>query len=401
MNFINTRIDIIRSIIGAKDYAFVFLALSLLLLPLSVNLSSFAIIIALGLKLLQCVFLKQKMFHFKILQRSSLVGLFFFCYILVNSLIQNNLEYTLSVFEKEISHLALLCLVPILIRNKRDNIILCNFFLIGLGVACVYVFSSCLLFEIKFNRDAFESLLDIHHTYICMYILFFTNMLLSSYFNRSTNKNFSKKFLYLLAGAVFFIIIFFLNSKVSIVAFSLIVLFYLAISFSKNNVLKYILLVSFLIASIFLFNKKSSINYESALDFRLEIWKESVNSIKEYPFFGNLSMNEKDVLNYKHYLNGKYYLMDSDLNSHNQYLSILLKYGLTGFVILSLLAVNLLIVFNKRTTKETIKEILGLGLIVLIVFFIENVLDRHHGIMFFSVFFNYYLVAIQNEDIHN
>jgi O-antigen ligase len=149
--------------------------------------------------------------------------------------------------------------------------------------------------------------------------------------------------------------------------------------------------------SIILFNQKLNTSYKNAVDFRLEIWHQSVKSIKENLFFGDLKMQEKDLLNEKHYLNGRYDLMNSDLNSHNQYLSILLKFGIIGFLILTLYILNLIEALNKATSKDTVKSVLGFSAIILIVFYIENILDRHHGIVFVSVFYNYYLVAIQNE----
>ncbi|GAA4268730.1 hypothetical protein GCM10022257_08310 [Hyunsoonleella aestuarii] len=60
---------------------------------------------------------------------------------------------------------------------------------------------------------------------------------------------------------------------------------------------------------------------------------------------------------------------------------------------------NAINTLNKSTSKRCIKEAIGVGVIVLITFYIENVLDRHHGIVFCTVFYNYYLVAIQNENI--
>ena len=399
MSFLKNNTAIVKEAFEEKDFSFIALAVSLLLLPLSINLSTFALVASLGLKALQILFFKQKLFKLKSLKVSSVIGLFFFIFIITNSIIQNSIEYTISVFENEFSHVMLLIFIPFLLRGKKENIMLCYGLFFGVIVACSYVFIATFILNISFDRDAFERILDIHHTYLSMYILFFINFILINFFDGYKNNSTLKKTIYITAVLLGFLIIFMLNSKIAIVIFTVILGGYLVISFSKNNALKYLLVFLALTLSIVVFNNKLNVSYKSALDFRQEIWTQSVNSIKENIFFGNLKMPEKDVLNYKHYISGKYYLMDSDLNSHNQYLSILLKYGIIGFLILLLYPVNLVSTLNKSTTKKTMKEVVGFGVILIMIFYIENVLDRHHGIVFFTIFYNYYLVAIQNENI--
>ena len=399
MNFLKSKTAIVKKAFEEKDFSFIALTVSLLLLPLSINLSTFALVASLGLKVFQILFFKQKLFKQKSLKVSSVIGLFFFIFIITNSIIQNSIEYTISVFENEFSHVMLLIFIPFLLRRKKENIMLCYALFFGVIVACSFVFIATFILNISFDRDAFERIIDIHHTYLSMYILFFINFILINFFDGYKNNSTLKKTIYITAVLLGFLIIFMLNSKIAIVIFTVILGGYLVISFSKNNALKYLLVFLALTLSIVAFNNKLNVSYKSALDFRQEIWTQSVNSIKENIFFGNLKMPEKDVLNYKHYISGKYYLMDSDLNSHNQYLSILLKYGIIGFLILLLYPVNLVSTLNKSTTKKTMKEVVGFGVILIMIFYIENVLDRHHGIVFFTIFYNYYLVAIQNENI--
>ncbi len=399
MNFLKSKTAIVKKAFEEKDFSFIALTVSLLLLPLSINLSTFALVASLGLKVFQILFFKQKLFKQKSLKVSSVIGLFFFIFIITNSIIQNSIEYTISVFENEFSHVMLLIFIPFLLRGKKENIMLCYALFFGVIVACSFVFIATFILNISFDRDAFERIIDIHHTYLSMYILFFINFILINFFDGYKNNSTLKKTIYITAVLLGFLIIFMLNSKIAIVIFTVILGGYLVISFSKNNALKYLLVFLALTLSIVAFNNKLNVSYKSALDFRQEIWTQSVNSIKENIFFGNLKMPEKDVLNYKHYISGKYYLMDSDLNSHNQYLSILLKYGIIGFLILLLYPVNLVSTLNKSTTKKTMKEVVGFGVILIMIFYIENVLDRHHGIVFFTIFYNYYLVAIQNENI--
>ena len=60
--------------------------------------------------------------------------------------------------------------------------------------------------------------------------------------------------------------------------------------------------------------------------------------------------------------------------------------------------VNILKKINKKTSKYKIRELIGFAVIMGLSFYIENILDRHHGIMFFAIFYNYYLVEIDYED---
>ncbi|RAJ24370.1 O-antigen ligase [Gelidibacter algens] len=389
--------SILRSVYFEKDFSFLVLAIGLFLLPLSINLSTFTLIVALGLKLIQVIFLKQKLFVAKSLLTSSVIGVCFLLYIFLNCIVQTDLEYFVNVFGNEFSPLVLFILMPLLIRKKTENIILSYFFFSGLVVACIYVLAMSFILKINFDRDAFQNIIDIHHTYLCMYLLFFVNFLLVRFFNKTNKNNHFQSITYIFSFSLIFLLIFLLKSKVSMVIFVVLLGGHLIASFSKNNVLAYFLILSALTMSIILFNQKLNTSYKNAVDFRLEIWHQSVKSIKENLFFGDLKMQEKDLLNEKHYLNGRYDLMNSDLNSHNQYLSILLKFGIIGFLILTLYILNLIEALNKATSKDTVKSVLGFSAIILIVFYIENILDRHHGIVFVSVFYNYYLVAIQNE----
>lgn len=100
--------QLIRQLITEKDASFLVLALSLFLLPMSINLSTFTFILAVGLKLVQTLFLKSRLFRTKALKQSGLIGFLFFIYVIINSSIQTDIVSTFNLFEKQISHWALL-----------------------------------------------------------------------------------------------------------------------------------------------------------------------------------------------------------------------------------------------------------------------------------------------------
>ena len=393
LTFFNT----LESVYKARDFSFLTLAFSIFLLPLSVNLSSIALVTSLTIKFVQVIFFKHQWYAQKSLKYSSLIGFVFVLYIFFNAILQTNFTYVITVFEKEFSHFGLLFLAPMLLRNRVENKLLIDTLALGLITAVLFVFFKSYVLDINFDKVAFIKILDIHHTYLSIFILFFVNILLISIPNKEASDY--KTTLIIIIGIllVAFLMLFILGSKVSMVVYLLFILGYVFMYFFRNRSIKILVILPVLIICFFVFNKKIDTTYKSALNFRVEIWQESINSIQEKPFFGNLQMIERDLLNLNHYKSGKYYLMDSDLNSHNQFLSILLKFGFVGAAILILLIVNLFIFKNKDLPKKTLQNGIGFFVILFFTFYIENVLDRHHGIVFFSLFFNYYLVSISNE----
>jgi len=142
------------------------------------------------------------------------------------------------------------------------------------------------------------------------------------------------------------------------------------------------------------FNKKANVSYQRAMDFRLQIWDAGWAVFKKHMIFGDLQYPEKDALNYQHYLDGKYYFLDSDLNTHNQYLSFLMRFGILGAILFSFYAFYITKLTLKTRDRKELKTFFGFAIILLMVCYIENILNRHHGIVFFTVFYNYYLVKL-------
>lgn len=389
--------QIIKESIAQKDISFLMLAISLFLLPLSINFSTFYFLLSLGLKTVQIIFRKDQIFNTKALIQSSMIGVLFLSYIIIDAIAQTNFIDTINVFEKQFSHWTLLFLTPMLLKDKKANTLLVWSFFIGVIATIIWVTLVSVIQGVVLNKTAFLNVVDIHHTYLAIYILFIINFMLIRWVK---NKKYSvkKTIVLLLAIVSAFAIIFILGSKIAMVIFATLFIIQFSPELSKQNVLKYLLFVLIITTGMFVFNKQLSVNYESALDFRTQIWDASIKTIKENPFFGNLQTPEKELLNYKHYVSGKYYFLDSDLNSHNQYLSILMKYGIFGIIFSLFFVVNILKKINKKTSKYKIRELIGFAVIMGLSFYIENILDRHHGIMFFAIFYNYYLVEIDYED---
>ncbi|MEZ4801586.1 MAG: O-antigen ligase family protein [Gelidibacter sp.] len=391
--------NIFKTLIQEKDISFLLLGLTLFLLPFSINLSTFTLILSLAFKFVQVFVFDFRVFRTKALKASACIGFVFFAYMILLSILQTGLSHTIDMFGKQFQHWMLLFLVPMLLRERNINTILIKVFFLGLCISICYVFALSYINGNTLDQDSFESIIDIHHTYLSVFLLFIINHVLIKLIKNQNNLSIPQVIVQVAIISGAFWLIYLVDSKVSIILFVVLFIIHVFPELSKENAVKYLLIFLTILAAFYVFNHKLKTSYETALDFRLQIWDASVENIESHPFFGNLHASEKELLNYQHYLNGKYYYLDRDLNSHNQYLSILLKYGVFGFMILSSYCVLLFKNTNPKTGKIVMRETIGFLAIVLLVFYIENVLDRHHGIVFFTVFYNYYLVAVENAEI--
>ena len=135
----------------------------------------------------------------------------------------------------------------------------------------------------------------------------------------------------------------------------------------------------------------NSNNNKSSSNLRINIYKTSIPLIKEKPYFGYGIGAGEDVLFQKentiNFFNSKNY------NSHNQYLGYALNAGLFGLVFfLFFIFKNLKIAFQNSF------EHASLIVFFILLMFVENILDRQNGILFFSLFINYFaFYAVLNE----
>jgi O-antigen ligase len=246
-----TFFNIINSIYKARDFSFFMLALSLFILPLSVNLSSITLVTSLVLKFTQSIFFKHNLYSEQSLKNSSLIGLLFFVYIFVNSIIQTNFKYTIKVFEEEFSHFGLLFLAPMLLRKKEDNKLLSYTLAFGLIAAVLFVIIKSYVLQIDFDKVAFIKTLDIHHTYLSIFILFFVNILLAS-IPKKTQINYKFNLLiYSISILAAFVLLFILGSKVSMIIYLAFILATVFIYLFKNKSKKVLIIIPVLVVCFF------------------------------------------------------------------------------------------------------------------------------------------------------
>ncbi len=373
-----------------RDFSFLALILCLALLPLSINLSSIAFGGAIFLRIVQG-FLRGDNFQItRELRMSALLGLIFLTYILVKSFFLKDFKTIFSALEEN-SKYVLLLLTPFVLKKKEPNKLLLFGLFLGVMLCVVLAICYSLFNGIKFDRGVFMRLFDLHHTYLSMFLLLMVNHFLN------VDRDQFPALIKILVAALCFLVIYCLNSKVSMVIFVVILTINLIWNSSKRSFLLYLISIGLALLVFIKFMDKDSVNYEVALDYRTEIWQASLEQIKKNIVFGSLYPDEKQLLNYQHYLSGKHYFLDMDINSHNQYLSIVLKFGVFGLLLLLSYAVFFSRLLRKRFPKAESREAFGFAIIIAVVFFIENILDRHHGVVFFTVFYNYYIVLLADE----
>lgn len=380
-----------------KDVSFLALTLSMFLLPYSINLSSLVFLLSIGAKLQQIIFKKDELFINRSLKNVAVIGIVFFVYIILVSCIQAGLEETLLNFNSEFSKFSLFFLTPLLVRNNRDNVLIFKTFSLGVIGSVVFALFYSLFNNISFDRYVFASIYDLHHTYLSMFLLLIVNFYLYHLVNSKEKLNRSEKWIATIVILGSFMTIYRINSKVSMVIIVLLFILHLLPKFSLKRSFKYLIGVIAVFIVFLFFLKKINVNYEHALGFRMQIWEAAAKVFKGNMVFGSLEYPEKTTLNYQHYLDGKYYFLDCDLNCHNQYLSILMRFGIVGFLIFSMFAFNIFKHLKLNIKNPRIREFIGFLIIISSVFFIEDILSRHHGILFFTCFYNYYLLIIKNE----
>lgn len=174
-----------------------------------------------------------------------------------------------------------------------------------------------------------------------------------------------------------FVFFFFLNKKIKLrlkIFFSLIIAFLLIVT------LMFIPDISNRFNDMYnLFDTSKS----TSTNLRINLFNLSIDAIKEKPFLGYGIGDSKDVLsaleNQNDFFKGNYY------NTHNQFLSFLISTGFLGLFIF--------VLFLYKNWKSAITggyEQLSIICLFLFFMFIENILERQSGVIYFSFFINYF-----------
>ena len=128
-------------------------------------------------------------------------------------------------------------------------------------------------------------------------------------------------------------------------------------------------------------------NNKSSSNLRLNIYKTAIPLIKEKAVIGYGLGSGEEVLFKKEKENS--YFKNKGYNSHNQFLGFALNTGLIGLIFfLFFLFKNFKLAFLNSFEHTAIL------FFFILLMFIENILDRQNGILFFSLFVNYFAFRI-------
>lgn len=236
-------------------------------------------------------------------------------------------------------------------------------------------------------RSHLEKALSIHGTYACLFLAL--SSIIALHYAFTTTKNRVRLF-YLGALLLYMVSLYLFNSRIIQMATLLLLLFIgYRKGFSKRSLpfhfafLGISLVVISLVFSYhprFIELKERILNKEYYSDTRYGLWHCSVSLIGENSVFG-----VRDIASLQEQLNSCYtdrnlnITMDSNLNTHNQYLDVLLKGGVITFIAF----LGSLVILVKKGMQKKTKMYLHLILLFTIVFITENVLVRQVGVFMF------------------
>lgn len=137
----------------------------------------------------------------------------------------------------------------------------------------------------------------------------------------------------------------------------------------------------------------SKANAHEISEGRLARWHVVTGLIQKKPLVGYGSGSETGLLQDAFYTHKLYNSYLNKLNSHNEYLSLLLKSGIIGFLVY----VSVLIWGFKRSFKRHDLLFFTFMLLIAIVSLAENLLDVDKGIFFYAFFYSFFCFSTEGS----
>lgn len=251
-----------------------------------------------------------------------------------------------------------------------------------------------------FNHD-FSAPLGIHAGYLSLYVAFSIIFLVKQLVMRMMVWH---KLIIIAGLGILLAGLFFLASRNTIIATSLVICFVFSLFYVKRKVLFFSIISIVLCAGLFsvsridymsgrfssdiitdIHSDASQYNFEGA-EPRIERWRCALQLAANSPIIGYGTGDEIDMLKTKYVEKELFISYLESFNAHNQYLSYLLKNGIIGLLIF----LGAFIYYSTIAIKARSYIYVSFLCLLLIGFFTENVLDANKGIYFFA-FFNTFL----------
>jgi O-antigen ligase len=335
-------------------------------------------------------------------------------------------KYTDNAFSEWERQAALLLFPLIIALNAFDfrryilNIVLAMAFSCAFTVLCLYgaAFRAIVvhqlplvsIFRNAFLNHNFSARIDMHATYFSMYIALAAAAAVYAFFKTETKRN---KYLYAFLGIVLMAGLIQLSSRAVLISFALIMNMLVPtfwIEKTKRSVYMILSLV-ITVSVLFFFTRNDSLKTRFIVGMKEELTQnDAINNLLEpralrwssakqlmlgSPVYGYGSGSEIPLLKEVYYEHQLYNSYLNSLNIHNQYLSMFIKTGALGLLLL------LFVLFAgfRRAIQSKDGLFCAFLIIVTTVFFSENVLDGNKGIFFFAFFYSLFYIRRKEAEL--
>lgn len=255
------------------------------------------------------------------------------------------------------------------------------------------------IFSSLYINQNFSAPIQLHATYLSMYVALSAASCI--YFLLSAGAAW-KRIAYGIITAVLLAGLVQLSSRAVVIAFLLIlnIVFPVFVLKGKQRLVFFIAALLLSVASVFVVTKVHTfkVRYIGALkedltqvavnnellEPRVVRWKLALQLVKHSPVTGYGNGSEKSLLRQQYYDNQLYISYLNSFNSHNEYISCLLRFGIPGLL---LYLYTLYFGFSLAARSKNF-FFLAFLVLVTVVSVSENILDVNKGIFFYSFFFS-------------
>jgi O-antigen ligase len=247
----------------------------------------------------------------------------------------------------------------------------------------------------QYFNHYFTKPLGIHATYLSLYVALCVVFLLDSI----PRISFLKRMPLLISLLVLIIGLYFMASRNTMLALLLVGLVVYPIFRLRNKIIYFLATIAVLAGFVFISKSDNYIFNRFSIDLvddlkldnkytienpepRIMRWKCAWDLIKQKPLFGYGAGDEIPLLLEAYKKNNMMVSVKEEFNTHNQFLSILIKNGIIGLI--AFLA--MLIYFFRLAINQKDFIYFSFLTIITIGLFTENIIDANKGIFFFAFF---------------
>lgn len=259
------------------------------------------------------------------------------------------------------------------------------------------------LFTGAFINHNFSEPIDLHATYLAMYCGMSESILFYLFLTETKRSN---RVIYFLALCILLAGLLQLASRAVLISGVAVALCFPFLLYKRTGRAQVFIIITgvLVVAGILILNISSfkmryvaqlkndltqqSINAE-IIEPRITRWHYILQDIQRSPAIGYGTGSEKRVLNQTYFDNKLYNSYLHELNSHNQYLGILVETGIWGLLVFLL---TLIVGISSAIRQKNIL-FLSFLIIICVVSFSENLLDTNKGIFFYAFFFSLFVLS--------